>query len=137
MIVGIGTDLISISRVQNLLFKFKEKFEEKIFTQKEIAKAQNIKIGDENFSPRSAFYAKRFAAKESFAKALGLGIGRGVDFKDIEIDNDAQGKPFIQIINGKKEFVENHFALKNLAIHLSLTDEKNSAFATVIIEKIL
>ncbi len=136
MILGIGNDLISVSRIQNLLFKFEEKFEEKIFTQSEIAKAKLIKIGDENFSPRAAFYAKRFAAKEAFAKALGLGIGRGVDFKDIEIDNDQFGKPFIKILNGKEEFIKNHFEVKNFVIHLSLADEKSTAFATALIEKI-
>jgi len=88
MILGVGTDLISVNRIQNLIFKFKEKFEEKIFTPNEIAKAQKIKISDDDFLPRAKFYAKRFAAKEAFSKALGLGIGRGVDFKDIEIDND-------------------------------------------------
>ncbi len=136
MILGIGNDLISVSRIQNLISKFKEKFEEKIFTKNEIAKAQLIKIGDDNFSPRSAFYAKRFAAKEAFSKAIGLGIGRGVDFKDIEIDNDKLGKPFIRILNNKEEFIKNHFNCKNFAIHLSLSDENPLASAFVVIEKI-
>ena len=136
MILGIGTDLISVSRIQNLIFKFKEKFEEKIFTENEINKAQKIKIGDEISSPRAAFYAKRFAAKEAFSKALGLGIGRGVDFKDIEIDNSILGKPTILILNQKEEFIKNHFNCKKFLVHLSLSDENSLASAFVVIEKI-
>lgn len=136
MIVGVGTDLISVSRIENLIFKFKEKFEEKIFTANEISKAQKIKISDDNFLPRAKFYAKRFAAKEAFSKALGLGIGRGVDFKDIEIDNDNLGKPNIRILNQKEEFIKNHFNCQNFAIHLSLSDEEKLASAFVVIEKI-
>ena len=136
MILGVGTDLISVNRIQNLIFKFKEKFEEKIFTPNEIAKAQKIKISDDDFLPRAKFYAKRFSAKEAFSKALGLGIGRGVDFKDIEIDNDELGKPIIRILNQKEEFIQTHFNCKNFAIHLSLSDENSLASAFVIIEKI-
>ncbi len=136
MILGVGTDLISVNRIQNLIFKFKEKFEEKIFTPNEIAKAQKIKISDDDFLPRAKFYAKRFAAKEAFSKALGLGIGRGVDFKDIEIDNDHLGKPIIRILNQKEEFIQTHFNCKNFAIHLSLSDENSLASAFVVIEKI-
>ena len=136
MILGIGNDLISVSRIQNLIFKFKEKFEEKIFTENEIAKAQLIKISDNDNFLRARFYSKRFAAKEAFSKALGLGIGRGVDFKDIEIDNDKLGKPFIRILNSKEEFIKNHFNCKNFAIHLSLSDEEKLASAFVVIEKI-
>lgn len=136
MIAGVGTDLISVKRIENLIFKFKEKFEEKVFTKNEIAKAQLIKNSGENFLLRAKFYAKRFAAKEAFSKALGLGIGRGVDFKDIEIDNDQLGKPFIRILNQKDEFVRNHLNCKNFAIHLSLSDEDLSASAFVVIEKI-
>ncbi len=140
MILGVGTDLISVNRIQNLIFKFKEKFEEKIFTANEIAKAQKIKISDDEISANSLllakFYAKRFAAKEAFSKALGLGIGRGVDFKDIEIENDELGKPTIRILNSKEEFIQTHFNCKNYAIHLSLSDENSLASAFVVIEKI-
>ncbi len=129
MIVGIGNDLISVSRIENLIFKFKEKFEEKIFTTVEISKARSLK------NP-TQFYAKRFAAKEAFAKALGLGIGRGVDFKDIEIDNDSLGKPFIRILNSKEELIKQHFNCEKIAVHLSLSDEESMASAFVVIEKI-
>lgn len=131
MILGIGTDLVLLERIEHLMFQFKEKFAKRIFTQKEILKANEI-----NTKKRAAFFAKRFAAKEAFSKALGLGIGRGIDFCDIEIYNDEMGKPLIRILNGKEKFLENHFNCKNFAIHLSMTDEKILASAYVIIEKI-
>lgn len=136
MIIGIGTDLISVSRIQNLIFKFKAKFEKKVFTDNEISQAQKLEISGASFSLREKFYAKRFAAKEACSKALGLGIGRGIDFKDIEIENDKNGKPIIRILNQKEEFIRNHFNCKNFAIHLSLSDENSMASAFVVIEKI-
>jgi len=129
MILGIGTDLILIERIAKLILQFKEKFIEKIFTQNEILQVKNS-------SSCAAFYAKRFAAKEACSKAIGLGIGRGIDFKDIEILNDDFGKPQIKILNGKENFLAQHFGCKNFAIHLSLTDEKKLASAFVIIEKL-
>ncbi len=136
MILGIGTDLVSVARIEHLMSQFKEKFAEKIFTPYEIMRAEKIKISADNFLPRALFFAKRFAAKESFAKALGLGIGRGMDFLDIEVRNNELGKPEIKILNGKEEFVKKHFNCEKFAIHLSLSDENPLAIATVIIEKI-
>lgn len=132
MILGIGIDLVSIGRIENLMLQFKEKFAEKIFTANEILQANKIQTTE----LRSLFCAKRFAAKEAFAKALGLGIGRGVDFKDIEVENDELGKPKIKILNNKETFIKNHFGCKNFSVHLSLTDENPMASAFVIIEKI-
>lgn len=136
MIFGIGIDLVSIDRIEKLMLQFKEKFAEKIFTSNEILRANQIKTSNKNSSAIVLFYAKRFAAKEAFAKALGLGIGRGIDFKDIEIENDELGKPQIKILNDKENFLAQHFGCKNFTIHLSLTDEKTMASAFVIIEKI-
>lgn len=133
MIFGIGTDLISINRIEKLILKFEEKFENKIFTQNEILTANKI---TDNFR-KSSYYAKRFAAKEAVAKALGLGIGRGIDFRDIEIENDKLGKPFIKILNDKVEFIKNHFRSETFVINLSLADENSDgnlfALAMVII----
>lgn len=129
MILGIGIDTVSVKRIKELVLKFGEKFENKIFTEAEIIKAKNR----ENASLQALFYAKRFAAKEAFSKALGLGIGRGVDFKDIEIDNDKLGKPIIIILNKKEEFIKQHFVVKNLVVHLSLSDEADNALAMVTI----
>lgn len=132
MILGIGIDLVNIERVNKLTQEFGEKFEKKIFTANEISAAMQIA----NEKKRAAFYAKRFAAKEAFAKACGLGLGRGIDFADIEISNDELGKPYIKIINDKIAFLLNHFKTKEIAIHLSLSDEVDMAKATVLLEKV-
>lgn len=129
MIIGVGIDTISIKRIENLIVKFGQKFQNKIFTDKEISKAEAKK----NDEQKVLFYAKRFAAKEAFSKALGLGIGRGVDFKDIEIENDNLGKPFIIILNQKNDFIKQHFKVDNFIIHLSLSDSKEFALAMVTI----
>jgi holo-[acyl-carrier protein] synthase len=129
MILGIGTDIVLIERIEHLIFQFQAKFAKKIFTEKEVLKAKKLK-------QPAIFFAKRFAAKEAFAKAIGLGIGRGINFGDIEIDNDKEGKPLIRLLNGKEKFLKKRFKCKKFAIHLSLSDEKNIASAFVIIEKI-
>lgn len=134
MILGIGIDTVSIQRVNDLILKFGQKFEDKIFTHNEIAKANSLKTNNKQLALH-AFYAKRFAAKEAFSKALGLGIGRGVDFKDIEIDNDTLGKPFITLLNDKDTFIKGHFGVEHVAIHLSLSDELDAALAMVTISK--
>lgn len=136
MILGVGIDLVSVKRIENLTIKFKEKFEQKIFTANEILAAKKFKISKKNIAAKNCFYTKRFAAKEAFAKALGLGIGRGIDFRDIEVENDELGKPKIKILNNKEKFLKKHFNCKKFSIHLSLSDEKNLANAIVIIEKI-
>ncbi len=134
MIIGIGVDLVSVGRIEKLYRDFGEKFVEKIFTKNEILTAQNIKIQDDNFSKRSIFYAKRFAAKEAFSKACGLGIGRGVDFCDIEIFNNKLGQPAIKILNNKKDFLLKHFGCQDFSVHLSISDEMPLAQAFVVIE---
>jgi holo-[acyl-carrier protein] synthase len=129
MILGIGIDTVSINRIEKLASEFGDKFFKKIFTDFEINIAQSKKIS----SSRNLFYAKRFAAKEAFSKAIGLGIGRGINFKDIEIDNDKLGKPFIKILNKKEDFIKSHFLVENFMIHLSLSDDNNQALAMVTI----
>lgn len=136
MILGVGIDLVSVGRIEQLMLQFGEKFAQKVFTKNEIARAQTIKISEDNFLPRALFFAKRFAAKEAFSKALGLGIGRGIDFLDIEVENDELGCPKIKILNGKEAFVKKHFCCENFTIHLSITDENPLASAIVIIDKI-
>ena len=136
MILGIGVDLVSAVRIENLMLKFDQKFASKIFTKNEINFAKKIKVSDNNLLPRALFYAKRFAAKEAFSKAIGLGIGRGINFLDIEIENNSLGAPKIKILNNKEQFLKKHFDCKNFKVHLSLTDENPTASAYVIIEKI-
>ena len=95
MILGIGSDVVSIVRIEEAENQFKEKFLQRIFTKNE------INSGLKKSLPKN-FFAKRFAAKEAFSKAIGLGIGRGINFADIEIVNDDFGKPEIKILNDKK-----------------------------------
>ena len=89
-IFGIGTDIINIKRINNSIKKGGNNFKKKVFSDKEISYCERKK------NP-SAFYAKRFAAKEAFTKALGTGISKGVFLKNIEVFNDALGKPEIKL----------------------------------------
>ncbi len=134
MILGIGVDITSVSRIEHLWQEFGDRFFEKFFTKNENEKAMKIKVEQDNFLPRLAYYAKRFAAKEAFSKACGIGIGRGINFCDIEVNNDELGKPFIAILNQKIDFLHQHFRTEKLSFHLSLSDEMPIAQAFVIIE---
>ena len=87
-IFGIGTDIVNIKRIDHLLKKHGSGFRNRIFSKKEIYYCERKK-------DPTAFYAKRFAAKEAFSKALGTGIRKGVNLKNIEISNNVHGKPFI------------------------------------------
>jgi holo-[acyl-carrier protein] synthase len=134
MILGVGIDLVASIRIQELLNKFGHKFEAKIFTDLEVKRAQIINTADNN-SLKALFYAKRFAAKEAFAKATGFGIGKNIGFKDIEIDNDELGRPFIRIPDICENFLCSHFKVSKININLSLTDESSLAQAIAIISK--
>ena len=123
-IFGIGTDIISVDRIKNLLKK--RSFINRIFNEKEILKCKNI-----NNSINC--YAKRFAAKEAFAKALGTGISNGINFNEIVILNKKSGKPYISIIGQTKTILNKKFKKKKIKIFLSLTDEQKYAVAFVTI----
>ena len=133
MIMGIGVDIVAISRIDKIYEKFGDKFLAKIYCKNEIEIAKKIRNNQakEKFI---LYLAKRFCAKESFAKALGLGLGRGINFNDISIVNDSLGKCSIEVNPLKIDFIKKHFSCQNFLIHLSLSDEKNSAIAMVIIE---
>ncbi len=131
MILGLGIDIVNISRIQNSLEKFGNVFEERVFTKSEIKISHKFK----NIKLKSNYFAKRFAAKEAFAKATGLGIGRGFNFTDIEISNDQNGKPIITLLPNIHDFLRKHFQNLELQIDLSMSDEKEIAQAIVIISK--
>jgi len=133
MILGIGIDIVSTARVGALLHKFGKKFEEKIFTENEIATAKKFKKTKNNPYPEIKYYAKRFAAKEAFSKALGTGIGKAISFTDIEIKNDKNGKPEIKLSKKSKLFVCEYFKVKSFVIHVSLTDEEPISQAVVLL----
>ncbi len=122
-IYGVGSDIIDISRIQKLLKN--NTFKKKLFSSKE------IKI-IETKSNRIASYAKRFAAKEAFSKALGTGISKGLSFKEISIINDKNGKPYIEL-SGKTKFIVRLILKKKYKIFLTISDERKYALAMVII----
>ena len=124
MIYGIGIDIIDIRRIKRVIKKYGNRFKKKCFHEHEIIKS------DARFNSIES-YAKRYAAKEACAKALGTGLARGVFWKDIEVRNNQYGKPYIILHNNAKKFIKK----SNDKIVLSLTDEKNFAIANVIIFK--
>ena len=123
-IYGIGTDIVSIVRIKNSLKN--KNFIDRIFNEKEILKCKKI-----NNSINC--YAKRFAAKEAFSKALGTGISNGIKFNEIVILNKKSGKPYINIIGQTKKVLNKRLKGKKSKISLSLSDEKKYAVAFVTI----
>jgi|TARA_B100000780_G_C20918443_1_gene365828 holo-[acyl-carrier protein] synthase len=122
-IFGIGSDIIEIIRLKRA-FKNKN-FKKKIFSENE------IKDIDKR-SNKISGYAKRFAAKEAFSKALGTGVSAGISFKEISINNDKKGKPYI-VLHGKTKSIVQQKIKKRYRSFLTLSDEKKFALATVII----
>ena len=123
-IFGIGTDIVKISRIDKLIKK--KNLISRLFNKKEITKCSMIKNAKN-------CYAKRFAAKEAFAKALGTGLAKGIKFKEIIVMNEKNGKPFIRLIDKTKIIVEKKIKRKKYKISLSLTDEDKYAVAFVTI----
>ena len=125
-IFGIGTDIVNIKRMEKFLKRSGSRFKNRIFSKKEIIYC------DKKNNPYS-FYAKRFAAKEALSKALGTGIRKGINFKDIEISNDNFGKPSIKLKGSTANFLKKKIKAKKYSIYLSLSDDIPWAQATVII----
>ena len=126
-ILGIGTDIVDISRVKELINKNKN-FKKRIFSAKEITHC-------ESKTNKIASYAKRFAAKEAFAKALGTGFRKDLNFKDISVVNNKIGKPSF-IINEKiKKIIKKKFKITIFNFFLSISDEKKYSIAFVILQK--
>lgn len=128
MIIGIGSDLIDIRRVEQSLERFGERFVKRCFTEIEQAKSERRKN-------RAASYAKRFAAKEACSKALGTGLANGVFWKDMGVVNLPGGKPTMKLTGGAAEHLAALLPAGHEAfIHLTITDEHPYAQAFVIIE---
>ena len=123
-ILGNGVDIIKNSRIEKAIKN--KKFIYKIYSNEEILIASKT-------VNKSNFYAKRFAAKEAFSKALGTGIAKGINFKEIVILNQKNGKPYIKLFNKTKKKVKKKFKNKKIRISLSLTDEDKYAVAFVTI----
>jgi holo-[acyl-carrier protein] synthase len=131
MIIGLGSDLCNIERIQNSLERFGERFVNRVFTEVERAKAERRPF------TRAGTYAKRFAAKEAFSKAVGTGFKRGVFMKDIGVVNLPSGQPTLALTGGAKERLDALVPPGHLAhIHLTMTDDHPFAMAVVIIEAI-
>ena len=128
MIIGLGSDLIDIRRIERALERFGERFVNRVFTDIERAKSDRRK-------ERAASYAKRFAAKEACSKALGTGLSRGVFWRDMGVVNLPGGKPTIRLTGGALARLENMTPDRHGAqIHLTITDDFPLAQAFVIIE---
>jgi holo-[acyl-carrier protein] synthase len=127
LILGVGTDLVDIRRVERTLARFGARFRERVFTEIEQARA-------ERHANPAAAYAKRFAAKEACAKALGTGFRRGVHWRDIGVVNRASGMPVLELRHGAAARLAALTPHGMVAwIHLSLTDEPPYAHGMVVI----
>lgn len=125
MVLGIGTDLIEIERVQASIDRFGERFLERLFTPEEIAYSQKKK----KHSAES--FAARFAAKEATAKALGTGISRGISWREIEVRRQPGERPTLHL-TGRAALRAKEMGVKN--IHLSLTHSQDLAMAVAVAE---
>ena len=128
MIVGIGSDLIDIRRIETTLERFGERFTMRIFTETERRKSDRRKM-------RAASYAKRFAAKEACSKALGTGLSGDIFWRDMGVENLPGGKPTLRLTGGAKRHLLSLVpAGHEPHIHLTITDDHPLAQAFVIIE---
>ena len=125
MIYGIGIDLVENDRLEKIIKKWGDKFLNKIFSKGEILYCTR-------HAQSSIHFGARFAAKESFLKALGLGLGGGVKLSDIEVINDETGKPALKLNGTARTQIEKRNVTN---IHLSLTHTKKYATAVVLLEK--
>ena len=123
LIHGKGSDIVDVIRIKKALKK--KNFKKRIFSSSEIKYIEN----NTNKIPS---YAKKFAAKEAFSKALGTGISGGISFNEISINNDKNGKPEVALLGNTNKVVKK-IIKKNYKIFLTITDEQRYAFATVII----
>ena len=123
-IYGIGTDIVNIQRIRNSIKK--NVFVKRFFNKREVKKC-STHINKANC------YAKRFAAKEAFTKALGTGISKGINFNEILIQNIKSGKPTIKLLGNTRKIVNKTLKRQKFNIFLSLSDDKPFAVATVII----
>ena len=126
-IIGFGTDLTNINRFKKIL-KNNKLFKKRIFSLKEI-----------NYCDKKKYsylcYAKRFAAKEAFVKAIGTGITNGISLKEIEVSNNKEGKPSLTIKGKTLAVVKKILKVKKINSFISLSDDKPCAIANVIITK--
>ena len=124
-ILGIGVDIVENKRLKKSIKN--KSFLSRLFTLIEIKNSMMVK-------DKSIYYSKKFAAKESFSKALGTGFRKGLNFKDVEILNDNLGKPYFRLNNKTKKIILKKFKVKNFDIFLSISDEKEYSIAFTMIQ---
>jgi len=125
MIYGIGVDMVSIPRMEKVVLNWGGRFIDRVFTD------QEARISNARPAPHAAF-ALRFAAKEAFSKALGLGMRKGVRWRDIEVFNEPSGKPGLRLFGAAEDICR---ANAVSGIHVSLSDDGNYAIAMVVLER--
>ena len=126
-ILGIGVDIIENKRIGKSIKN--SKFKNRIYTSKELAQSSLIKN-------KISYFSKRFAAKEAFAKAIGTGFRKNLNFKDIEIINDKMGKPYYKITSKITKFVKKKFNVTKFNCFLSISDETDYSTAFTIIQSL-
>ena len=124
MIYGVGTDVVEIGRIEKALARFGERFARRILCEPELMRFKNHRLP-------AAYLAKRFAAKEAFTKALGTGIHAPANWHGVWVRNLPSGKPVLEFSENLARLLEQRNILHS---HLSLTDERGVAMATVILE---
>tara|TARA_B100000315_G_C14432341_1_gene520750 strand:+ start:249 stop:647 length:399 start_codon:yes stop_codon:yes gene_type:complete len=127
MILGIGIDLLKVSRVKKILDKYGDIFLKKVFSEDEMKKNKKIIF-------KANKLAKSFATKEAFVKALGTGFTKQISFKDISLKNEKNGKPFINLSNRIQKYIKKRTpnGYKTI-INVSISDEKDYVISNVII----
>ena len=128
MIVGIGIDLVKLAHFQKKMKMGGNAFIQKVFAPEECNRARQLKPAQ-----RLGYYAKRYAAKEAFVKALGIGFGP-IGLQDVWVENMASGQPIIVLSKKAQKFLKNKYK-KNINIHVSLSDDKD-AVAIVMLDQI-
>ncbi|RMH16678.1 MAG: holo-ACP synthase [Gammaproteobacteria bacterium] len=123
--IGIGVDIVQIERIRRLLYRFGQRFPERILSVKELRDYNRLESDH-----RAAFLARRFAAKEAVAKAIGKGIGGVVAFVDIEIDHEHNGRPQINFGGHVAEYIQ---GLGGTDCQISIADEREYAIAFAIL----
>ncbi|MGA9443031.1 MAG: holo-ACP synthase [Methyloceanibacter sp.] len=131
MIIGLGNDIIDIRRIEKTIERFGERFLARVFTETERCKSDRRAL-------RAASYAKRFAAKEACAKALGTGFSRGVFWHDLGVVNLPSGRPTLELTGGAAQILDELTPTgHDVRIDLTITDDFPTAQAIVIISAIL
>ena len=124
--LGVGVDIIEISRIKKSIKN--KKFLSRVFSRIEI-------VNSKKTSNKSSYFSKRFAAKEAFSKALGIGFRNGLNFNDITVVNDRYGKPSIKLNDKLKNIINKRFKTIKVNVFLSISDEKKHSIAFVVLGK--